>query len=571
MAETIISPGVFTRENDLSFVQPAPTAIGTLFVGPTVKGPVEVPTAVTSYGQYQRLFGTTFTSGSTTQEFLTSIAVRNFFRQGGGTALVTRVISGSFSAATSTDIEGSGSNKAFTLETLSEGIIMNNSGSENSDGSLVSGSADNLRWEITNTNTNKGTFTLSIRRGDDNTKQKVVLETFTDLSLDPNSNNYVARRIGDQKLKLSSDNDYLEVTGSYPNRSNYVRVSSVDRPTLNYFATDGVTVNSGSDNFSYTSYLPVTGSGSFTSATGDIVRGGATYYNGFESDNIQGLETSSYDNVVTLLENTDDYQFNVVVTPGLNVEDHSSTVNKFITLAETRGDCIYVTDMGDLNNGISDVTAKADGLNSSYAATYFPFLQVATETGKNEFVPPSTLIPGVYAANDNSSAPWFAPAGLTRGGIPGVLQAQRKLSKANRDELYSSKVNPIATFPGSGISVLGQKTLQTRATALDRVNVRRLLIELKNFFSQQARNLLFEQNTIATRNRFLAAVNPYLESVVQRQGLYAYRVVMDDTNNTADVIDRNQLVGQVFIQPSKTAEFIVLDFTLQPTGASFDV
>lgn len=571
MAETIISPGVFTRENDLSFVQPAPTAIGTLFVGPTVKGPVEVPTAVTSYGQYQRLFGTTFTSGSTTQEFLTSIAVRNFFRQGGGTALVTRVVSGSFSAATSTDIEGSGSNKAFTLETLSEGIIMNNSGSENSDGSLVSGSADNLRWEITNTNTNKGTFTLSIRRGDDNTKQKVVLETFTDLSLDPNSNNYVARRIGDQKLKLSSDNDYLEVTGSYPNRSNYVRVSSVDRPTLNYFATDGVTVNSGSDNFSYTSYLPVTGSGSFTSATGDIVRGGATYYNGFESDNIQGLETSSYDNVVTLLENTDDYQFNVVVTPGLNVEDHSSTVNKFITLAETRGDCIYVTDMGDLNNGISDVTAKADGLNSSYAATYFPFLQVATETGKNEFVPPSTLIPGVYAANDNSSAPWFAPAGLTRGGIPGVLQAQRKLSKANRDELYSSKVNPIATFPGSGISVLGQKTLQTRATALDRVNVRRLLIELKNFFSQQARNLLFEQNTIATRNRFLAAVNPYLESVVQRQGLYAYRVVMDDTNNTADVIDRNQLVGQVFIQPSKTAEFIVLDFTLQPTGASFDV
>ena len=571
MAETIISPGVFTRENDLSFVQPAPTAIGTLFVGPTVKGPVEVPTAVTSYGQYQRLFGTTFTSGSTTQEFLTSIAVRNFFRQGGGTALVTRVVSGSFSAATSTDIEGSGSNKAFTLETLSEGIIMNNSGSENSDGSLKSGSADNLRWEITNTNTNKGTFTLSIRRGDDNTKQKVVLETFTDLSLDPNSNNYVARRIGDQKLKLSSDKTYLDVTGSYPNRSNYVRVSSVDRPTLNYFATDGVTVNSGSDNFSYTTYLPVTGSGSFNSATGDIVRDGATYYNGFESNNIQGLETSSYDNVVTLLENTDDYQFNVVVTPGLNAEDHSATVNKFITLAETRGDCIYVTDMGDLDNGISDVTAKADGLNSSYAATYFPFLQVATETGRNEFVPPSTLIPGVYAANDNSSAPWFAPAGLTRGGIPGVLQAQRKLSKANRDTLYSSKINPIATFPGSGISVLGQKTLQTRATALDRVNVRRLLIELKNFFSQQARNLLFEQNTIATRNRFLAAVNPYLESVVQRQGLYAYRVVMDDTNNTADVIDRNQLVGQVFIQPSKTAEFIVLDFTLQPTGASFDV
>ena len=137
--------------------------------------------------------------------------------------------------------------------------------------------------------------------------------------------------------------------------------------------------------------------------------------------------------------------------------------------------------------------------------------------------------------------------------------------------MYDGKVNPIATFPGTGIAVFGQKTLQTKATSLDRINVRRLLIELKKFFGDQARNLVFEQNTIATRNRFLAAVNPYLESVVQRQGLYAYRVVMDDTNNTADVIDRNQLVGQVFIQPAKTAEFVVLDFTIEPTGASFAV
>jgi phage tail sheath protein FI len=149
--------------------------------------------------------------------------------------------------------------------------------------------------------------------------------------------------------------------------------------------------------------------------------------------------------------------------------------------------------------------------------------------------------------------------------------AERKLSQSDRDTLYLAKVNPIATFPGSGVVAYGQKTLQTKSSALDRVNVRRLLINLKNFIGEQANTLVFEQNTISTRNRFLANVNPYLETVVQRQGLYAYRVVMDDTNNTADVIDRNQLIGQIYIQPTKTAEFIVLDFVVQPTGATFNV
>ena len=171
MAETIISPGVFTRENDLSFVTPAPAEAGTAFIGPTVKGPVEIPTVVTSYGQYQRLFGSTFESGSTKQEFLTSIAVRNFFNQGGSTALVTRVVNGSFTRATSAHISSSAkdSSQPFTLESLGEGIIFNNStgvddaGALNSDGSLVSGSEDNLRWEVSNINNSKGTFTLSVR------------------------------------------------------------------------------------------------------------------------------------------------------------------------------------------------------------------------------------------------------------------------------------------------------------------------------------------------------------------------------------------------------------------------
>lgn len=573
MAETIISPGVFTRENDLTFVNPAPAVAGTAFIGPTVKGPVEIPTVVTSYGQYQRLFGTTFASGSTKQEFLTSMAVRSYFQQGGDTALVTRVVSGSFTAADNTDIvSGDGGGVPFTIKTLGKGVLYNNATGSNadtilensSDGSLVSGSEDNLRWEISNINNAKGTFTFSVRRGDDNSNSKIVLETFNNLSLDPNADNYIESVIGNQVQDLASDSTYVKVTGEYPNRSNYIRVASVDRATLDYIGNDG-SIRLGSLSGS----LPTAQSGAFYNATGTNVTANAQYYNGFTS-NIQGLAGSDYSNVITLLGNKDDYQFKVITAPGISNDQHSTQVSALVSLVETRGDAIYVTDLHtNYTASVSNVVTEANTLNSSYAAAYYPHVQLRSETGKNVFVPSSVVIPGVYAANDNSSAPWFAPAGLIRGGIPGVLQAARKLPKADRDTLYDGKVNPIATFPGTGIAVFGQKTLQTKATALDRVNVRRLLIELKKFFGDQARNLVFEQNTIATRNRFLAAVNPYLESVVQRQGLYAYRVVMDDTNNTADVIDRNQLVGQVYIQPAKTAEFIVLDFTIEPTGASF--
>jgi uncharacterized protein len=209
-------------------------------------------------------------------------------------------------------------------------------------------------------------------------------------------------------------------------------------------------------------------------------------------------------------------------------------------------------------------------MDTSYGATYWPWVQTGDpDSGNNVWVPASTLIPAVYAFNDNSTEAWFAPAGFNRGGLSTVVRAERKLSQGDRDSLYQGNVNPIATFPNQGVVVFGQKTLQKKASALDRVNVRRLLITLKDYISQIADNLIFEQNTIATRNSFLAQVNPYLTSVQQRQGLYAFKVVMDDSNNSADVIDRNELVGQIYLQPTKTAEFIYLDFNLTPTGATF--
>ena len=582
MAETIISPGVFARENDISFIQPAAAAVGAAIIGPTVKGPVEIPTVVTSYNDFSRKFGVTFESGSTTQEFLTSLAVKSYFEQGGESVLVSRVVSGSagWTRAASTTIAATTASieNPFTISTIGKGALYNNnsgslynSGSteENSDGSLKSGSADNIRWEISNVDSASGTFSLSVRAGNDSTKNKVILETFNNLSLDPNSSNYIASVIGDQRSDLSSGQ--VVTTGDYTNKSNYIYVSAVNKATLNYLGNDGVTIQSGSDGVGYDKYLPTAQSGSFHGAAGNIAVAGAKYFGDIDT-NVQGLVGTDYDSVITLLGNKDEFQFNIVSAPGLTKQHTGTQVDNLISLVESRGDSIAVVDLVDYDvTTIGNVTSRAALLNSSYAATYWPYLQTQSATGKLVWVPASVVIPGVYAFTDGASAPWFAPAGLVRGGLTGVVQAKKKLTRTDRDTLYSAKVNPIATFPGTGIAVFGQKTLQTKASALDRVNVRRLLIELKKFLGDQARNLVFEQNTIATRNSFLAAVNPYLESVVQRQGLYAFRVVMDDTNNTPDVVDRNQLVGQIFIQPAKTAEFIVLDFVIEPTGATFDV
>jgi hypothetical protein len=201
---------------------------------------------------------------------------------------------------------------------------------------------------------------------------------------------------------------------------------------------------------------------------------------------------------------------------------------------------------------------------------YWPWIQVPDpDLGKNVWVPPSVAMAGIYAFNDKVAHPWFAPAGLNRGGIDIAIQAERKLTQSNRDTLYESNVNPIATFPGQGVVVWGQKTLQKKASALDRVNVRRLLIKLKKFIAGTSRFLVFEQNNSKTRNRFLNIVNPYMEQVQSNSGLNAFKIIMDETNNTADTIDRNVLYGQIFVQPTRTAEFIVLDFTVQPTGATF--
>ena len=577
MAEQIISPGVFPREQDLSFISPAPAAVSTALVGPTVKGPKDIPTVVSSYSQYVNVFGDRFKSGSQYYTHLTAITAEKYFEQGGTSLLVTRVASGSFTPAEAAIPTSTGSTTAFTLKTLAEGVIMNNSGSDPivaSNGALISGSVDNVRWEVVGQNITKGTFTLIIRRGDDNVKEKTVLETWSDLSLDPNSPNYVARVIGDTYY-INNGTSVVEV-GEYPNRSRYVRVDSVDTPTIDYLDNNGdIRLPE------FTGSLPATGSGSyhgtFSEAEGTLFASNrqANFFDTIDGTDTQGLVAvagvvDAYNDAISVLSNKDEYNFNVLVLPGLNQAEHGTTVGSAITMVQERGDVIAVVDLDGYGSNVSTIAAEASELNSSYAAAYWPWIKLSAQAiGKQVWAPASVVIPGVYAFTDNVAGEWFAPAGLIRGGIPGVLRPEKKLTQTDRDTLYQGKVNPIATFPGQGVVAYGQKTLQTKASALDRVNVRRLLIALKRFIEGQSRTLVFEQNTVATRNRFLSVVNPYLERVVQRQGLTAFRVVMDDTNNTADVIDRNQLIGQIYLQPTRTAEFIVLDFVVQPTGATF--
>jgi phage tail sheath protein FI len=278
----------------------------------------------------------------------------------------------------------------------------------------------------------------------------------------------------------------------------------------------------------------------------------------------------AYTKAINAVSNPDEYDINMVVTPGIVRQLHPAITSKVIDMVEDRQDCFYIADFNDYDDTITEATEQANSVDSNYVATYYPWVKtIDSNTNKLTTVPPSVLMPAVFASNDRLAAEWFAPAGLNRGGITGAVSVLNRLTHAERDTLYENKVNPIAAFPGQGIVAFGQKTLQDKASALDRINVRRLLITLKKFIASTSRFLVFEQNTSTTRNRFLNTVNPYLESVQQRQGLYTFKVVMDESNNTPDVIDRNILAGQIFLQPAKTAEFIVIDFNILPTGASF--
>lgn len=515
------------------------------------------------------------------------------------------------------------------------------------------------------------TFTLLVRRVGDSDKQPVVLETFPNVDLNPDSANFIGRVIGDRYYEYDSTLQKVVTRGNYPNSSQYVRVimsdsfstdlvksalspkasprgfeklyqtiigfSGYQLPPVIYKSSQLVdsVYNSRAylgfdftqqDNYNYLKAVP-SNTGAMTFASGSnftvnslnghpsssyvgslsasvdlsgvsgptsaqvqfsvAMQGGSDGINpatirkvgsdiaasnvfGYDLSSVSAAGARGYIKAIDILSNKDEYDFNMLAIPGVLKSLHSAVTSDAINMVTDRGDAFYIMDLIDVNATVAQAANATSGLDNSYTGVYYPWVKILdATTNRPVFVPPSVVIPGMFAKNDRLGAPWFAGAGMSRGGLGQAIETKNKLSQPERDILYASRVNPIAQFPGQGVVVWGQKTLQVKASAIDRISVRRLLIELKKFVAATSRNLVFDQNTLVTRNRFLNIVNPYLESVQQRQGLYAYRVQMDGSNNTADVIDRNMLVGAVYLQPTKTAEFIVIDFNLTPTGATF--
>jgi hypothetical protein len=742
MAEKIVSPGVFTRENDLSFLQQGVAEIGAAFIGPFKEGPV-VPTIVNSQADFETLFG------NVDDTYYTPLAVQSYLREA-GTATIARIAgvggyvetapllltatSGSTTASLGILFNAvSASNLGFAGSTVTSGstgeFLLSGSNAGLLSASLDStdvndieavfgtsafgskkpyvygffknanmtfdanfsasvtvlgnqsfafdaqealtpmiqsqtisgerfplfqfetlgvGNAANTKVKIGITNiksagsvngTDYGTFTVVVRQFNDTNKKKIVLETFSNVNLDPNSPNYIARVIGDRKLSIDSTGKISEA-GDWVNNSKYVRIANLNEgapiqavpfghaaytlpisastligakiPTATLITASatqygGIDLDNNTDNLFYAKPIP-TGAGvgsnsvfGLDASNGGTLSVGSTaaqfvvaFQEGFDgmnpatpiykgsdivAGNSQGfnLATSTasgsvaYGRAIAALSNADEFDINMVVTPGVVRRLHTSVATDVLDMVEQRNDCFYIMDTNAFSDSIAQANTQAQLIDSNMAATYYPWVKtVDVNTNKLIAVPPSVLLPGVFAANDRVAAEWFAPAGLNRGGLLGAVSVQNRLTQSEKDSLYENKVNPIVQFPGQGIVVFGQKTLQDKPSALDRINVRRLLLTVRKYIASTSRYLVFEQNTATTRNRFLNIVNPYLESIQQRQGLYAFRVVMDDTNNTPDVIDRNIMKGSIFLQPTKTAEFIQIDFNILPTGAAFN-
>ena len=777
MAERIVSPGVFTREKDLSFLPQGIADIGAAIIGPNVKGPAFVPTQITSFSQFENIFGgvdSRFYVPYTVKEYIKNAPAVTIVRvlglggyQSSSIRLNVTSSMGNFTAAVlkpsrnapSLDLGGPTSaslaagadwaSASLTIGTNSAKTISFDTGSANyitkiygtdpqstnndvyvyknfkdlhsgngfdanvsmsivsastSNGedftndysvattpyivSQLVGSANknlfkvNTRSHGTDVNDNfkiaiadltaagsvpgsdYGSFALRVLKNNPGeTDDGEVLEEFTNLNFDPDSQNYLPRQIGDRYVTIDS-NGKLTYNGDWPNKSVHIYISDyvtqlegIDESLLPHgFAAASnpvlgtTTIPSASfvtaqtntlgvfdqnvyygwkfaaeDNKQYlapipgsagtgnnaifslenqlghndastlgvTTYADGTENLSLSAAAKSQLKFVVPFQGGFDGDdpttlkavgndisgtNTQGFNCNdanasgsvAYKRAINAVSNPDEFDINLLVTPGIIHEYHNSVTNHGISKVESRADAFYIMDGSRWGRSVNNAVSDINSIDTNYAGTYYPWVKIIDESkNKPVWVPPSVVLPGVISFNDSIAHEWFAPAGLNRGGLSSVLEAKTRLTHTERDELYEGRVNPIASFPGQGVVVFGQKTLQGKPSALDRINVRRLLIRLRKFIASSSRYLVFEQNTSATRNKFLSIVNPFLNSVQQNSGLSAFKVVMDESNNTPDVVDRNQLVGQIFIQPTRTAEFIVLDFVIQPTGAAF--
>jgi hypothetical protein len=483
------------------------------------------------------------------------------------------------------------------------------------------------------TSTDYSTFSVIVRSWNDTDRAPSIIEQYNNLSLDPDAANYIAKAIGDKYQEFNELSLNVVEYGDFANVSNYIRVevaggvagkathpqlypnghaalvetiagfTSRNLPSASMVQSTASSATfsgfnyANSDNYNYLNPIP-TGAGNglnvaFTKPVGDNkfvlpFQGGTDGVNytvikksganitagnlfGYDLTNSTSPGSVAYIKALNILANKELYNFDLLVLPGVLEELHAGVTAIAENISEERTDCVYLRDLTTLNASVVTAISTAAGLDSSYSAAYYPWIKVrSVGSSKDIYVPPTVLVPQAYAYNDKVAAEWFAPAGLNRGGLGGAIDTRIRLTKADRDALYNGRVNPIAKFQNTGVVIWGQKTLQVRDTALNRINVRRLLINLREYISGVALNYVFENNTAATRNRLISAITPYMENVQSRQGLYAFRIDISDSLNTNDVIDRNQLVGKIYVSPVKSIEFILLEFNITGTGVSFE-
>lgn len=509
-----VSPGVYVRELDYSDYIPSLSTTIHGCIGGATKGPLNVPTLITNEADLIRVFGPPVAYDYGLQSAI------QFLRQG-RQLLYNRVANGS--AVADYTVKNSGDENVFLIKALTAGSW-----------------ANGLRVVIANAATS-GKYNVAVEAYlGQSTSYLATVEYFADVTLtDPDAADYIETVVNEGIYGIS-------------HKSDYITIDVIDGTKI---PVPGTAVLG-------------TGSGNTVGLDGIIGLGSAEYIGTYLGQTATGLKAFA---------DAEKLDVNMISVPGVSSPE---VVNEMILLCETRADCMAVIDAPfgldvqgviDWHNGTGMYSHAA--FNSSYAALYWPWVRVFDNYNNKEiWLPPSGLVTAQYAYTDYVSNPWFAPAGFTRGRVKAGIRLEMSPDLGQRDSLYGNQnaINPIVNFTKDGLTIWGQRTLQRRPTALDRVNVRRLMLYLEKSIATSVKYLTFEQNDAFTWRRFVTLADDACNYVKANRGLYNYKVICDETTNTPTIIDRNEMNGRIMVKPTKAAEIITLDFVLLSTGASFN-
>jgi phage tail sheath protein FI len=609
---TYLSPGIYTREVDFSFYVKQISTSSCGMVGVAERGPINKPVLVTSWEQFINKFGSYLQAG------YLAYAARAFFDNGGSVLFVNRIahltdptdrntltavkaqvvlkdrrvataslvtgtvgtdriawralLPGAAGNGISIELVASGNDTPLSVEVLGQAITVNLATDGVGDpvstadqvvaavvGSPYASALVTAETQETgvvqaavSANLSGGMDamdTLKVRAADEGTWGERLSVQVEDGSLDPSGAfNLVVRHKG-EVVEVFKDLSMDEAA------SNHVELVVNER-------SDFITV----EDLGTASGLPLDRPviGVFDLSGGD--------------DGLTGLDDADYSGDPS--QHTGFYAFdeidalNLIMVPGVTTAE---VIHAGITYAENRQDLMLLAEAPIHLEPLEAVDfRKGHGMyshgafNSSYAALYYPWIEINDPvTGKRKLVPPSGAVAGCYARSDKKTHVWYAPAGIDRGRVFNALSLGYKTSRGERDVLYPEGVNVIASFPDSGINIWGQKTLQSQPSALDRVNVRRLMMFIEEAIAESSRFVVFEPNNPQTWRALIRLINPFMQDIKDKGGLYDFAVQCDEETNTPAVIDRNELVARVFVKPTKTAEFIELNFVLTATGADF--